>query len=60
MVKLADDIPADADAVAAGLLNCDEDNANPRVIGVSVETIQQFLDEEINSKEFQRAWQPLS
>lgn len=60
MVELADDIPDGAEAVAAGLLNCADGSANPRVIGVSVETIQQFLDEEINSKEFQRAWQPLS
>ena len=60
MVELVDDIPADTDAVAAGLQNCDDDSASPRVIGVTVETIQQFRDEQIDSKEFQRAWQPLS
>ncbi len=60
MVDLADMIPADTEAVAAGLLNCDDDSARLRIIGVSVEAIQQYLDEAIDSKEFQRAWQPLS
>lgn len=60
MVELAVGIPAGADAVAAGLLNCADESARPRVIGVSVKLIQQYLDEEISSKEFQRAWQPLS
>ncbi|MYD09559.1 MAG: hypothetical protein F4X02_05880 [Chloroflexi bacterium] len=60
MVDLTDDIPEGTDAVAAGLLNCAENSASLRVIGVSVEIIQQYLEEEIDSKEFQRAWQPLS
>jgi len=60
MVDLADAIPKETEAVAAGLLNCDDDNASLRIIGVSVETIQQYLEEDIDSKEFQRAWQPLS
>ena len=60
MVDLADSIPEETEAVAAGLLNCDDEDAALRVIGVSVEIIQQYLDEDIDSREFQRAWQPLS
>jgi len=60
MVDLADVIPEDTEAVAAGLLNCDDDSASLRIIGVSVDSIQLYLDEDIDSKEFQRAWQPLS
>ena len=60
MVDLADQIPEDTEAVAAGLLNCDDENAGLRIIGVPDETVQQYLNEDIDAKEFQRAWQPLS
>ncbi len=60
MVDQADLIPEDTEAVAAGLLNCDDDSASLRIIGVSVDVVQQYLDEAIDAKEFQRAWQPLS
>lgn len=60
MVDLADAIPEGTEAVAAGLLNCEDEEAALRIIGVSVETIQQYLDQEIDSRAFQRAWQPLS
>lgn len=60
MVDLVDAIPEGAEAVAAGLLNCDDEDATLRVIGVSVETIRQYLDEDIDAREFQRAIQPLS
>ena len=60
MVELADEVPEDTEAVAAGLLNCDDENASLRIIGVPVATIRQYLDEDIDGKEFQRAWQPLS
>ncbi len=59
-VELADAIPIGAKAVAAGLLDCNDEGAAPRIIGVAVETIRQFLDEEIDAREFQRAMQPLS
>lgn len=60
MVVLVDTIPEDIDAVAAGLLNCDDEDATLRIIGVAVETIRQYLDEDIDAKAFQRAIQPLS
>lgn len=59
-VELADAIPEGAGAVAAGLLNCDDEDAALRIIGVAVETIRQYLDEDIDSREFQRAIQLLS
>ncbi len=60
MVDLAESIPEGTKAVAAGLLNCNDEDATLRIIGVAVETIQQYLDEEIDSKAFQRAIQRLS
>lgn len=59
-VELGDAIPIGAKAVAAGLLDCNDEGAAPRIIGVAVETIRQYLDEEIDAREFQRAMQPLS
>lgn len=59
MAALADQIPESTEAVAAGLLNCDDDSASLRIIGVPVGDIQQYLAEDIDAKEFQRAWQPL-
>ena len=60
VVGLAEDIPAGIEAIAAGLLNCDDSNATLRVIGVTVAVINEFAEEEISQREFQRAWQPLS
>ena len=60
MVDLADAIPEGTEAVAVGLLNCEDEDAALRVIGVSVEIIRQYLAEDIDSRAFQRAWQPLS
>lgn len=60
MVELADAFPEDTEAVAAGLLHCDNESASLRIIGVPVATVRQYLDEDIDGKEFQRAWQPLS
>ncbi len=60
VVNAAAAIPAELDAVAAGLLHCGDPDANRRVIGVQVDVIQQFAAEEIEPKDFQRAWQPLS
>lgn len=52
-------IPSDIEAVAAGLLNCDDPEAVLRIIAVPVSVIQRFAAEEIEAKDFQRAWQPL-
>ena len=60
MVGLVDGIPEDIEAVAAGLLNCDDEEASLRIIGVPVNVMQEYADEEIDAKDFQRAWQPLS
>ena len=59
-VEMIDGLPEDLEAVAAGLLNCPDSNASLRIIGVSVATLQDYAREDINAKEFQRAWQPLS
>lgn len=59
VVSLADTIPEGLDAVAAGLLNCPDPNASLRIIGVAVEAIKGYAEEEIDEKDFQRAWQPL-
>ena len=59
-VDHAEAIPEDIEAVAAGLLNCDDPDARLRLIGVEVGLIIDFANESIDAKEFQRAWQPLS
>lgn len=58
--SLADDLPEAIEAVAAGLLNCDDEQASLRIVGVAGETLVAFANEEMKTKEFQRAWQPLS
>ncbi len=60
IVDLANRLPEEIEAVAAGLLNCDDDEASMRIVGVSRETVEAFANEEIRAKEFQRTWQPLS
>ena len=60
VVAAADDIPEDIEAVAAGLLNCDDPQASLRIIGVALSAIIDFANEEITDRDFQRAWQPLS
>ena len=59
-VQLVDEAPEGIDAVAAGLLNCADPDATLRIIGVELSDVQAYADEEIDAKEFQRAWQPLS
>lgn len=59
VASFANRLPDEIEAVAAGLMNCDDD-ASIRIIGVSRETIEAFANEEIKAKEFQRAWQPMS
>jgi len=60
VVSLAQDLPEDIEAVAAGLVNCDDPDGNLRIIGVPRSAISAFANEEIKAKDFQRAWQPLS
>lgn len=60
VVSLEAELPEEADAAAAALVNCDDEDASLRIVGVTRATISAFANEEINSKDFQRAWQPLS
>lgn len=60
VVDLANRLPDEIEAVAAGLLNCDDEEAAMRIIAVSRATVEAFANEEIKAKEFQSAWQPLS
>ena len=60
VVDLANRLPEEIEAVAAGLMNCDDEDASMRIIGVSRETVEAFANEEIRAKEFQRTWQPLT
>lgn len=60
VASLAEDLPEEIEAVAAGLVNCDDADAGLRIVGVKRAIISAFANEEIDSKDFQRAWQPLS
>ena len=60
VVSLADDLPEGVEAVAAGLINCDDASATLRLIGVERSIIAEFANQQMKVKEFQRAWQPLS
>ena len=59
-VSLADDLPGGIQAFGAGLLHCDDPEAQMRIIGVARRAIIDYAKEEIKAKDFQRAWQPLS
>lgn len=59
-VSLAASMPEEVEAFGAALVHCGDPEANLRVIGVARRAIIEFADEEIESKDFQRAWQPLS
>ena len=59
-VAVYESLPDRVEAVAAGLLNCDDPEARQRVIGVARSILLDYAAEEIEAKEFQRAWQPLS
>ncbi len=60
VATLADQIPEAFEAVAAGLLNCDDPEANLRIIAVPRGVIEQFANQEIDARDFQSQWQPLS
>lgn len=59
IASLAEELPDDIEAAAGGLINCDDPEASLRIIGVARGVIEAFASEEIDGKDFQRAWQPL-
>ncbi len=59
VVTLADEIPAELDAVAAGLLNCDDPGARLRLIGLEVQFFRDFASGAIDDRAFQREWKQL-
>ncbi len=63
MLAAADEIeslPEDIGAVAAGMLNCDDERSERRIIAAPLSAILEFAADEIDQKQFQGAWQPLS
>ena len=60
VASLEKDLPGGIEAVAAGLVNCNDPDSDLRIIGVVRETIEAFANQEIEPKDFQREWQPLS
>ena len=59
VVTRADEIPAELDAVAAGLLNCGDPDAALRIIGTEVSLIRDYASGVIGDRDFQRAWKQL-
>ena len=59
VVSLAEEIPAELDAVAAGLLNCDDPAAALRIIGAEVRVIRDYVNGAIDDRAFQREWKQL-
>jgi hypothetical protein len=51
-------LAADVQAVAVALLDCSSGNAF-RTVGVERQTVQLRASQGIDSKDFQRAWQPI-
>lgn len=60
VVSLDANIPENAEAIAVSLVNCDDADAAARVIGVERSVIQAYANEEIEARDFQRLWKPLS
>ncbi len=60
VVELAEELPEGIEAIAAGLINCSDEDAALRMIGVDISAVLEYAAEEIDAKEFQRTWQPLS
>ena len=52
-------IPEDAEAIAVSLVNCADEDAVPRAVGVERDMIQSYANEEIDARDFQRSWQAL-
>ncbi len=58
-VSFADHMPTDVDAFAVGLLNCNDLQSIPRIVGVAKDMLLYFASGKIDAKEFMRKWQPL-
>lgn len=54
------ELPDDIEAVAVTLIDCDNADSIARTIGVSREAVNMLESGEIELKDFQRSWQPLS
>ena len=52
-------IPENAEAIAVSLVNCADEDAVPRAVGVERGIIQSYANEEIDARDFQRSWQAL-
>lgn len=59
-VSVSDSIPPQIAAIAVSLVNCADPNASVRTIGVERSVLDDFAEEKIDAKTFQRAWRPLT
>ena len=59
-VSVSDSIPPQIAAFAVSLVNCADPNASVRTIGVERSVLDDFAEEKIDAKTFQRAWRPLT
>ena len=59
-VSVHESIPAQTEAFAVSLVNCDDPDASVRTIGVARSILDDFAEGEIDAKTFQRAWRPLA
>ncbi len=58
--SVSDSIPAQIQAFAVSLVNCEDPKASVRTIGVASSVLDDFAQEKIDAKAFQRAWQTLA
>ncbi|MCY4018362.1 MAG: hypothetical protein OXG39_03050 [Chloroflexi bacterium] len=58
--RVSDRLPAQVQAFAVSLLNCADENASVRTIGVARSVLDDFAAEAIDDKAFQRAWHNLA
>lgn len=59
-VSVSDSIPAQIQAFAVSLVNCEDPDASVRTIGVARSILDDFAEEKIDAKTFQEAWRPLT
>ena len=52
-------VPENAEAIAVSLVNCADEDATPRAVGVERDIIQSYANEEIDARDFQRSWKAL-
>ncbi len=58
--RLSDSFPTEIQAFAVSLLNCADANASLRTIGVARRILDDFAEDKIDDKTFQRAWRTLA